>query len=317
MSNFLPLDQYFHNDFVAHLNNAPKLKAKFEAFFNMFKVSSAINKSALIKQFYLSQDINIILNNIAFDGNQIKRGAIPLRLRKKVSDLFSHLYPGTLNSLGNLTDHYTKMYDSLASKVCPFCGIEPMQVPHYARQDYDHMLNQATYPFTAVNMYNLVPMGDQCNRTYKGGQDILYNGINRRQYAYPYSTFFPIQVDLTGSTLPDRNANFKGTWVINFAPTNHFITTWAEIFKIRHRYGELILSNHFDDWLEHFIDNIKSRAIEVKSTNDLIGQFQIDANLYNARPFVEFNIVKAGLFRFLANCNNNALYTTLITRINT
>ena len=315
-SNFLPINQYFLQDFVDHLNGAPVLRQKFESFFNTFKISSATNRATLIEQFYNSQNIKDILENIGFDGNSIKKRSIPPRLRIKVSDLFGHMYPSTLNSIGNLTDHYTQMYNSLASKVCPFCGVEQIQMPHYARQDYDHLLNQGYYPFVSVNMNNLAPMGDQCNRIYKGGADVLYNGADRRYYAYPYSTSFNIAVLLDGSLLPDRNANFNGTWVINFAPTNGFVSTWADVFEIRYRYGELILSTHFDGWLDHFIGNIKARSIEVNTNEELIAQFQIDATLYLERPHLEFNIVKGGLFRFLANCNDLAFYTSMINRIN-
>lgn len=315
-SNFLPLNQHFHPDFVAHLNTAPILREKFEKFFNAFKISSGTNRAAIIEQFYNSQNIKDILENVAFNGNTIKKRVIPKRLRSKVSELFGHMYPSTLNSIGNLTDHYTQIYNSLTSKVCPFCGVEQIQMPHYARQDYDHMLNQGHYPFSAVNMNNLAPMGDQCNRTYKGGKDVLYNGVNRRYYAYPYSTFYNIEVLLDGSVLPDRDVNFKGTWVINFAPNNNFVSTWADVFEIRYRYGEFILSTHFDSWIDHFISNIKARAIAVNSNAELIAQLEIDANLYLERPQLEFNIVKGGLFRFLANCNDLAFYTSIINRIN-
>lgn len=316
-SNFLPLNQHFHPDFVAHIIVAPVLRKKFEIFFNTFKTSSVSTRTLLIDQFYDSQDIKDILEDTTFDGNKIKKGAIPIRLRRAVSELFGHMYPSTLKSFGNLNDHYEQIYNSLASKVCPFCGVEQIQIPHYARQDYDHMLNQGHYPFATLNMNNLVPMGDQCNRTYKGSKDVLYDGANRRYYAYPFSTFFNISVLLDGSQLPDRNVNFNGTWVVNFSPNNDFISTWADVFEIKYRYGELILSTHFDSWLDHFISNIRDRAIAVNSNAELIAQLEIDANLYLDRPHVEFNIVKGGLFRFLANCNDLAFYTSIINRINT
>jgi len=315
-SNFLPINQYFHPDFVIHLNGAPVLRQKFENFFNTFKKSSASNRALLIDQFYSSQDIKNILENVRFNGNAIKKRSIPPRLRNRVSELFRHMYPSTLSSIGNLTDHYTLIYNSLASKVCPFCGVQQIQIPHYARQDYDHILNQAYYPFTTANMNNLAPMCDQCNRTYKGGKDVLYDGANRRCYAYPYETSFNIEVLLDGSLLPDRNANFNGTWVVNFSPNNDFVSTWANVFEMRYRYSELILSTNFDSWLEHFISNIKMRSIVVKTNPDLIAQFQIDSTLYLERPHLELNIVKGGLFRFLANCNDLAFYTSIITRIN-
>lgn len=318
-SNFYPLNQYFHLDFVDHLNAAPVLRRKFELFFNAFKRSSTQTKAALIEQFYNSQDIKNIIENINFNGKSINKNSIPKRLRSRVSELFGHMYPKTLDRIGTnqLTDHYTQIYNSLDSKVCPFCGVEQIQMPHYARQDYDHILNKSFYPFATVNMNNLAPMGDQCNRTYKAGQDVLYKNTNRRCYAYPYSTFFNIEVLLDGSVLPDRNANFNGTWEINFMPNNDFVSTWADVFKIKYRYRELILSTNFDCWIDHFIDNIKARAIAVNSHTDLITQFEIDANLYLARPHHELNIVKGGLFRFLATCNDLAFYTSIINRINT
>ena len=87
-SNFLPLNQYFHSDFVTHLNGAPVLRKRFENFFNAFKLSSAANRIALIEQFYNSQEIKDILENIAFDGNEIKKRVISQRLRNRVSESY-------------------------------------------------------------------------------------------------------------------------------------------------------------------------------------------------------------------------------------
>src|SRR4051812_10031287 len=65
-SNFLPLNQYFHPEFVVHLNGAPVLRQKFESFFNAFKISSAKSRESLIQQFYSSQSIKEILEDTSF-----------------------------------------------------------------------------------------------------------------------------------------------------------------------------------------------------------------------------------------------------------
>lgn len=315
-SNFLPLNQHFHPQFIAHLNVAPKLFKHFEVFFNAFKMASKPNRELLLKIFFNSQNIKYILETNTFNGNEIKKDKIlPQKLRTATSALFGFMYPGTLDSMGDLTDHYTKIYNSLPSKVCPFCGVELMQKPHKSRQDYDHALSQKFYSFSTVNMNNLAPMGNECNRTYKKAKDVLYNGTSRRIYAYPYSTSFDIEIILDGSLLPDRNANFDGDWVVNFIPNNDYVTTWAEVFDLRYRYGEFILSTHFDSWVGHFIDNLKGRVV-LNDVNELKTELLRDANIALKYKFIENNIIKGALYKFLANCNDVGFYNYLINAIN-
>lgn len=321
-SVFNPYSNYFHPEFAAHLNRAGKLRPRFEMFFDAFKNLTLAERINVINTFISAQDIKGIIESVGVNGNQFNINSLPVSLRKPAKDLFSFMYPSTLNRGNALTNHYvevyTDVYQNRKLKVCPFCGIEPLYPPHIRRQDYDHILKQENYPFTTVNMKNLVPMGRDCNEIFKERQDVIYNPktATRRIFAYPFQRSYNIQLNLTSSLLPGTGTHKTGKWIINFNPFDDFVETWEEVFDIRVRYGDMILSRFFDDWMLQFEESIKKSKTKITSRKALKSEFRAQADIYLSQPFLEFGIVKGALYKLLATCNDNVFYDTMISNLN-
>ncbi len=319
-SSFLPYNTYFHPDFVLHLDNSPTLVEKFQSFFNAFRNLSATNKGIVIKCFFDCQSISKIIEDELFDASHLKISAMPASIRKSIKELFAHMYPSTLNSIGNLSDHWQQIYGEIFGvrklKVCPFCSIEPLYPPKIRRQDYDHILKQETYPFASLNMKNLVPMGRDCNQIFKGRKDSIYDGATRRAFANPYKTFANISIDLNGSILPNRTTAAYGNWSITLSPANKFTSTWDQVFDIKKRYSETMLMRYFDDWLGYFIDVKKRNNVVITTHQQLIAHLNDEADLFSKQPLIEAHIIKSALFTYLAACGDAIYYNTILAQLN-
>lgn len=319
---FNPYTNYFHPDFIAHLDNAAALRARFEQFFNAFKALALVDRSNVNKLFINAQDIKGIIESFGVNGNQFNVNSLPFSIQQPSIDLFSFMYPSTLNRGQALNNHYTEIYNDVyykrKLKVCPFCGIEPLFPPHIRRQDYDHILKQENYPFTTVNMKNLVPMGRDCNEVFKGRQDAIYHPKtgNRRVFGYPFEKCYNIKLDLSTSLLPGTRTHKSGKWIINFSPFDDYVQTWEEVFDIRTRYADMILSRYFEDWMLQFEESIKKSKTKITSRKALKSEFRMKADIYLSQPFLEFGIVKGALYKLLATCNDNVFYDTMIYNLN-
>ena len=178
----------------------------------------------------------------------------PEPIRQPVKDLFKFAFV-LLTELEIRDRQYILIYDSIPYPVCPFCGCEDFGAPGGPREELDHYLVKSKYPFAAVNLRNLVPMGHNCNSKYKLAQDILYtdDGIRRKSF-YPYDNHAGIRVSL------DNSVPFEGSyrsfpvplWQIDFDPETEEVSTWDTVFHIRERYRRDILDQNFLSWLREF-----------------------------------------------------------------
>lgn len=180
---------------------------------------------------------------------------LPAKIRKPTKDLFGAAFE-TLKSLEIRDRQYEVIFADLPGKCCPFCGIEPFEAPGLAREDLDHYLSRALYPFAGANLRNLAPMGGKCNRAYKHATDVIYDGEgNRRRCFDPYGQE-RAEVSLMESRL------FEGgpaspfplpTWQIDLLGEPRAVATWDQVFQIRRRYEKKVEA-HFRDWTLHFAD---------------------------------------------------------------
>jgi len=98
---------------------------------------------------------------------------LPETIREPAKELFVFAF-GLLTDFGVRAAQYRVIYDSTPDKVCPFCGIEGFAAPAAPSEDFDHYLPKSRFPFAAVNLWNLVPAGSDCNRKYKRDLNPLY-----------------------------------------------------------------------------------------------------------------------------------------------
>jgi hypothetical protein len=300
VSNFNPISNYFHPEFVTWLNRADQvtLKGHFENFFEAFKILPPAQKGLMITRFTDSQAIEQILDNIAINGNLLKVNSIPISIRPLTKTLFKYLYETTLSSFGNIKDHYKQIYGKLISKTCPFCGIEKLNPPSLRKQDYDHILHQSKYLYTSVNLDNLVPMGTECNRNYKGITDVIYKGGARVSYYSPFHISYNITLSLIGS-IPPNNIDDNGTWNIDISPNNLQTQSWDRVFKIKRRYVEQMLNGYYKDWLNEFRSYCKVNGIPVDN-NQLRLKFGELGGILLGTPLSDPNLIKGSFFQFLS-----------------
>jgi len=259
------------------------------------------------------------LNNILIEQNEIRRllsaacncdtiDSLPELMKQPTRDLFDFAFK-LLIPLGIRDRQYRKIYDSLPVHVCPFCGCEYFDAPGAPREDLDHYLDKKDYPFAAVNLQNLVPMGAKCNERYKHEENILFkNDHTRRKSYFPYDPNHErIQISLL------RSVPFEGTnaiirlpkWQIDFSPENDEVETWDAVFDIRQRYQRDILDKEFSSMLREFSNYCNNRRIQPVSREEIIQALDDFSNYWKESGMKDRAFIKAAFFEMLfQQCNN-------------
>lgn len=140
---------------------------------------------------------------------------------------------------GNKLDYYNKLIEKNKYKTCPCCGLSPIESAksHY-REDNDHYLPVADFPFAAVNFKNLVPLCGKCNKKCKGTKNpfepgrVSFYAFNAAQPNIEVSVTIIDSVDLDYRTL--RPADISISFVSDAPKTS----TWNWLYNTNDRYNE-------------------------------------------------------------------------------
>jgi len=177
-----------------------------------------------------------------------------------------------LTKTGVRDDHYSIIWNSLTSKTCPFCGMEPFDSPKLHREDEDHYLARSIYPLAAANFCNLIPMGSKCNESYKGQVDILHFNGNRRKALNPYGADCA-DITLVNSVL--GGADHIPEWQIDLIPDVEEAQTWENVFSIRIRLTESVLKPYYFNWLGEIPDWFEHSQVDEHIDDDsLLAQLE-------------------------------------------
>lgn len=254
-----------------------------------------------------------LVSRTLIDQNEIERllsaecdcetiHSMPLVVQEPIKNLFDFGFK-LLTDLGVRDRQYKIIYDSLPAHVCPFCGCEMFDAPGAPRVDLDHYLAKNEYPFAAVNLRNLVPMGTKCNERYKREKNILYRkDKTRRKSFFPYGFMNrSIKVSLL------RSRPFEGTnelvplplWKIDFVPDSEEVITWDEVFDIRTRYKRDILDKEFITMLREFSAYCKSRKIRPVSRDEIIQALNDFCDYWSEIGMKDRAFIKAAVFEML------------------
>ena len=307
---------YFHSDFSAILNASTTLTEKFKSFFNSYKKLTQEQRKNLHYKIAKCQDVKCFFEDTSIDCSDITRGSIKqLMGDDTLYDLMKYLFESTLkSSRWKIEEHYKQLYANMPiEKVCPFCGVENMHQTF--REDYDHLLPKSIYPLLAVNLYNLVPMCSVCNEKAKKEIDILYKNGVRRSFAYPYTTELSVTFSFGGSIIPQTDINNEnGQWTLTINTDNEKNISWLEIFNIERRYIDDYLK--FDSWTYDFVYTLVHNKTNIENEEQLKIELLSVAKLYEKRRLSNCNIIKAPLFYYLAGCNNQIFYNSLMRKYN-
>lgn len=236
-----------------------------------------------------------------------KVNALPEGIQGPIENLLDFSFK-LLTPLGIRDKQYEIIYKNNSYHVCPFCGCEYFDAPGAPREDLDHYLVKAFYPFAAANLENLAPMGKRCNESYKLQQDILRTvpGV-RRQSFYPYAA--PAITVRLDSSIPFGGEDGRTPiWVIDFNPNSPECTTWDDVFHLRERIKRDVLDTSFMRWLGEFSSWYKVRINVANPTNPVLlnalETYAEDAAHmgFNAKEFLR-SIVFFMLHRHCANGN--------------
>lgn len=141
--------------------------------------------------------------------------------------------------VGSKLDYYNKLIEKNPYNTCPCCGLTPIESAetHY-REDNDHYLPKADFPFASVNFQNLVPLCGKCNKKHKSTKNPFENG---RVSFYPFDTNHQeigIETIIVNSDDLDYRKLREEDVQINFDNDVDKIETWDWLFKINFRYNE-------------------------------------------------------------------------------
>lgn len=310
-SNF-NLEDYFHPDFVDILRESPKLLVKFEAFFDTFKFLPEASKNQFSTILSDSQDIENLFSNDNINCDIYKTTSIENLIGNNTfKDLADFLFTCVKYDRWNIKEHYELIYNALAYKVCPFCGIHPLHKTY--REDYDHLAPKAIYPLVSINPKNLAPMCHDCNSKNKGPKDVLYlpNG-NRRAFIYPYTHHIAVTINFENCIIPQTdNENPNGKWSIALNPDNDNTKNWDDIFNIKKRYLVDFIIPSYETWLKDFVSDCIEDNIDLNNIDTIKSELQRLGTRFRRKWYDQANIIKGPLFEYLANCENQLFYNSI------
>lgn len=244
------------------------LKNKLAAYRKAYRALA--NGDQLIVHQALSRQ-NHIKRLLAGAGSCVKASELPVSMVPLIRGLFDFAFD-LLGEFGIRDKQYRVIYDRIASKVCPFCGLERFSSWTGPREADDHYLSRSIYPYAAANLWNLVPMGHKCNSVYKANVDVLWKDGIRRVAINPFG-YRGVEIDLKASTLTDGVMPHRPKWEIAFEPNDCQSEMWDEVFDIRTRYCRDVLDVEYEQWIRGFGRWCKDRYESLQTGDELVDAF--------------------------------------------
>lgn len=291
------LEQAF-KDIYHYTYNGSQLKVEIERIYEIFKGLTPEVRIDIRNAFITNNDIESLCNGT----NPVYLSALPDVIENDIKPLFKWCYE-TLLEKGKVAGDKMEYYNELIKHpdndfdVCPCCGLIDIEsAESICREDYDHYLPKAHYPFASVNFLNLIPICKKCNQDRKKAKDPIEND---RVTFYPFSTAehnIEINLNYTADiSKEDKELNFTDL-EINLNGQADKIETWDWLFDIVTRY-----ENKVKTFSIRFLKEIKRRHERFqKSDNtwtylntldELIEDYEFD--YYDDKKFLKIAFLKA------------------------
>ncbi|MBX5191086.1 hypothetical protein HJB86_19585 [Rhizobium sp. NZLR3b] len=238
------------------------------------------------------------------------RGVFP-EVHEAAKELFKHAFeklsawkaPGSEQTIRAT---YHRLVDAhLSHGSCPFCGYEPLEAvdPDLVDPDLDHYLAISIYPFAGVNLRNLTAMGANCNRSYKGAQDILLDQHNQRVDCFdPYGNE-QVTLSLAGTAILSDGGEGPA-WAITFDPDVKS-RNWRRIFELETRLRSSVLARQYKKWLQHCITYAQANGIDVSTKDgalEAVGKFKKTCAF---ETFPTIGLLKTSFFDLIESALND------------
>jgi hypothetical protein len=250
------------------------LRKRCKEIYDVVRTWDQLDRSDLCKLIRESNDIvNICAGN--FIPPVIDKTATGFN--KILRKFFIDLYVQVLDGVGfkdkyrtTLRNHFDDFSDrNKELTLCPICGIgELKKKEDKTRDQYDHFLPKALYPFSAVNFENLVPSCKECNSLDAKGEDDTIAVSSGR-------IFFPFDINHKGISVAfhiatDNIEPEKVDWRIDFTNPdgkNDEIESWKAIYKIESRYSGHV-KGRIDKWYRFYWEYIHDSDLQHLSQAD-------------------------------------------------
>jgi hypothetical protein len=277
------------------------LRERLRAYADAFAALQPAEREVLIRA---PREQNQIARLLCNEADCQTTDQLPVTMRGPISQLFGFGFE-LLMDFDVRDRFYRRIYDSIKHKVCPFCGCEFYDAPGAPREALDHYLPRSRYTFAAVNLRNLVPMGNKCNSRYKLAQDILRNADGTRRRALdPYGAV-TIRISLARSVPFGATDGVKPGWEIDFVQDSEEAATWDAVFSIRERYKRDVLDQEFRIWLDQFASWCRSANVVAGPDHELIDAVRRYSISIRDPELQDKNFLRAEVFDlFLSHCEH-------------
>lgn len=305
-------DHLFPEWFHTTIHRSQELGISFEGVFDALQTLTSDHRQAIYDQFVNNNCIEDLCSSVEFPFNSFLDW--DSELGQNIKALFKDRLYGALDHSVFKPDGCNKKpkksyYDVFLKKnkhVCPFCGMDKFPNPRgKTRSDLDHYLNQATYPFSAANLRNLVPMCDGCNQDYKKKKSVINKNGNRTPAFYPFGNHPPIYMTLECQNFPD-NVGDETSWTVSLFSDDDSIeekiNTWDRVFEIKKRIKEAV-EEYYEDWMDlFFIDEIAEQG-SLESLDELREKLSTYAQKQETKISLRIEvdaIIKHSFFTYMA-----------------
>lgn len=292
-SNELNCQDLLSEEFELIYNARDWVKIAVDEIYEVCKGLTDDERAAIREAFFINNDIESLCEGAS---SPVELNTLHLLATQRIKPLLIRFYNELISAKEKL-DYYNKLIKNSGNyKFCPCCGLTPVESAesHY-REDNDHYLPKADYPFASVNFGNLPPLCGKCNKKWKSTKNPFENGKISFYPFKPLDNEFEITIKIDDSdstnylTLKEDEVN------INFNNDINKVDTWNWLFGIKTRYNEeirqfsktelRILANRF-----RRNDQRKQGLTYDDILNDTIEDYEIDR--YDDRKFLKASFLR-------------------------
>ena len=221
-------------------NAYPWLKFDVDSIYEKCKTLTESERVDIREAFNVNNRIEELCNGTL---TPIELNALPDVVKSKMKPLLVKFYDYLIDRAevpGDKLDYYNSLIRANPTfKFCPCCGLLPIESAesHY-REDNDHYLPKADFPFASVNFQNLVPLCSKCNKKCKSTKNPFKAG---RISFYPFDTMhnnIEVSINIVDNPDLDYRSLRKKDIQIDFNNNVDKTSTWDWLFKIKKRYNQ-------------------------------------------------------------------------------
>ncbi len=241
-----------------------------------------------------------VLHKIKKNGNLCST-----KKAKDVRDAYKKAYDkrilrpyGNLTATKNKKDAY-EIAENLDVKICPYCNINYIYIVEIdkknkrlvSRPDFDHFFSKSKHPEFQLQLLNLVPSCQVCNRTIKGDKEFdVNNNLNPYELSFDKIKYFDIKFKSDDAFILSILASKMPEDCFDIIFRSRPNISWEERKKANGNIKDFELYARYQNHKDVVIDLFKkrrafynARITEVASTTD-----ESDNQLY-AAMFSDYN----------------------------